>query len=88
MEKTDCKWYQDVDEVEERPAKKMNPKKMLPPESGCSKLPCVPDDICEHMVLAHSYVPWQRYTSAFCPGEALKKGTLFPELWGVYPIPK
>ena len=39
-------------------------------------------------VLAHSYVPWQCYRQAFSPREALKKGTLFPELWGVYPIPK
>lgn len=40
------------------------------------------------MVLAHSYVPWQYYDTAFCPQEALMKGTLFPELWGVYPIPQ
>lgn len=40
------------------------------------------------MVLAHAYVPWQYYDRAFCPEEALMKGTLFPELWGVYPIPE
>lgn len=40
------------------------------------------------MVLAHAYVPWQYYDNAFCPQEALMKGTLFPELWGVYPIPE
>lgn len=39
------------------------------------------------MILAHSYVPWQYYDKAFSPQEALIKGTLFPELWGVYPIP-
>ncbi len=38
--------------------------------------------------LAHAYVPWQHYNKAFTPQEALAKGTLFPELWGVYPIPK
>ena len=47
----------------------------------------------EHMhpmkhILAHAYVPWQKYDRAFSPKEALMKGTLFPELWGVYPIPK
>lgn len=47
----------------------------------------------EHMqpmknMLAHAYVPWQKYDRAFSPKEALMKGTLFPELWGVYPIPK
>lgn len=42
----------------------------------------------ECVLLAHSYVPWQIYENAFCPTEALMKGTLFPELWGVYPIPR
>lgn len=41
-----------------------------------------------HHMLAHAYVPWQEYEQAFAPKEALAKGTLFPELWGVYPIPK
>jgi hypothetical protein len=50
---------------------------------------CMDMDGCtEGMVLAHSYVPWQYYRKAFCPEEALMKGTLFPELWGVYPIPE
>lgn len=40
------------------------------------------------VILAHAYVPWQCYNKAFNPCEALMKGTLFPELWGVYPIPK
>lgn len=39
------------------------------------------------MMLAHAYVPWQYYDNAFSPQEALMKGTLFPELWGAYPIP-
>lgn len=38
-------------------------------------------------LLAHAYVPWQCYTKAFSPQEALKKGTLFPELYGLYPLP-
>jgi hypothetical protein len=39
------------------------------------------------MQLAHAYVLWQTYDNAFCPQEALMKGTLFPELYGVYMIP-
>ncbi|MBP2632514.1 MAG: Spore coat associated protein (CotJA) [Firmicutes bacterium] len=39
-------------------------------------------------ILAHAYVPWQTYDKAFSPREALAKGTLFPDLWGVYRIPK
>ena len=46
------------------------------------------DDDCSTMQLAHSYVPWQYYDKAFCPPEALMKGTLFPELYGVYMIPQ
>jgi hypothetical protein len=37
--------------------------------------------------LAHAYVPWQFYEKAFNPAEALKKGTLFPELYGPYKPP-
>lgn len=84
-----CKWHKDMVEVDEMPMKKPKSKKMMPPpEPECDMMPCVPEDICEHMVLAHAYVMWQRYTKAFCPEEALMKGTLFPELWGVYPIPE
>ena len=43
---------------------------------------------CKDMQLAHAYVPWQNYCQAFSPCEALRKGTLFPELYGVYPIPQ
>ncbi len=39
-------------------------------------------------LLAHSYTPWQFYKKAFSPAEALERGTLFPELFGVYRIPK
>jgi hypothetical protein len=42
----------------------------------------------ECIQLAHAYVPWQMYERAFTPPEALMKGTLFPELWGVYRIPE
>ncbi|MCE5285224.1 MAG: spore coat associated protein CotJA [Pelosinus sp.] len=41
----------------------------------------------KNMRLAHAYVPWQCYTKAFSPCEALNKGTLFPELFGVYKLP-
>jgi len=32
------------------------------------------------MNLAEAYIPFQKYTTAFSPMEALKQGTLFPEL--------
>lgn len=59
-------------------------------KSCMSKCPdmCPQPISCEDMVLAHAYVPWQTYDQAFCPEEALMKGTLFPELYGVYPIPQ
>ena len=34
--------------------------------------------------LAHAYVPFQRYTDHYSLEEALKKGTLFPDLWMPY----
>ena len=51
-------------------------------------MPDEEDESYSGMTLAHSYVPWQCYEKAFGPHEALMKGTLFPELYGVYPIPK
>ncbi len=42
---------------------------------------------CMHMQLAHAYVPGQFYETAFSPREALMRGTLFPELYGVYEPP-
>lgn len=58
------------------------PKQMWMPEDEED------DDYSSGMKLAHSYVPWQYYDKAFCPQEALMKGTLFPELYGVYRIPR
>lgn len=55
---------------------------------------CHEEDECNHihghirMRLAHASVPWQQYEDAFTPQEALKKGTLFPCLYGAYPIPR
>ena len=34
-----------------------------------------------NLELATAYVPFQYYTESFSPMEALKKGTLFPELF-------
>ncbi len=34
--------------------------------------------------LARAYVPFQRFTKNYSPQEALKKGTLYPELWMPY----
>ncbi len=56
-------------------------KKMHGMNMMCGQVP-------ECTMLAHAYVPWQCYEKAFTPPEALMKGTLFPELWGVYRIPK
>ncbi|WP_084295243.1 spore coat associated protein CotJA [Caldanaerobius polysaccharolyticus] len=30
--------------------------------------------------LAHAYVPFQTYTKSYSPEQALKRGTMFPEL--------
>lgn len=36
------------------------------------------------MKLARAYIPYQRYTTSFSPMEALKHGTMFPELVSPY----
>lgn len=80
----------DMDDMEEcemddcemdGPHHPMYGKKMHGMNMMCGKVP-------ECTMLAHAYVPWQCYEKAFTPSEALMKGTLFPELWGVYRIPK
>ncbi|RJQ24559.1 MAG: spore coat associated protein CotJA [Peptococcaceae bacterium] len=39
-----------------------------------------------HHKLAEACVPWQKYGQTFSPGEALVKGTIFPELYRPYNI--
>lgn len=34
--------------------------------------------------LAHAYVPFQYYSRNYSPGEALRRGTLYPELYMPY----
>lgn len=36
------------------------------------------------MRLAHAYVPFQSFTNSYSPEEALRRGTLFPELYMPY----
>jgi len=36
------------------------------------------------MQLARAYVPFQRMNQVYSPSEALRKGTLFPELYMPY----
>lgn len=36
------------------------------------------------MQLARAYVPFQRINQVYSPSEALRKGTLFPELYMPY----
>lgn len=37
-------------------------------------------DSANGCALATAYFPFQEYRAGFCPAEALKRGTLFPEL--------
>lgn len=53
---------------------------------GCGPMPCMMQpDGCENAsactcYLAISTVPWQQFTNAYEPAQALKTGTVFPEL--------
>lgn len=42
---------------------------------------------CPELKLATAYVPPQPYGKQFKPDEALKKGTLWPDLYAPYPPP-
>lgn len=74
MKKQDAKWY----------TEEMKKYEDMMDTEKAGKM-C--DEVPTPVILAHAYVPWQCYTKAFSPCEALMKGTLFPELYGVYPIP-
>ncbi|HHT51243.1 MAG TPA: spore coat associated protein CotJA [Eubacteriaceae bacterium] len=43
---------------------------------------------CIGYELATAYIPFQHYTVSFPPMEALRKGTLFPELYKPYQLGK
>lgn len=76
--KTVPNWYDEMDDDFEM----IDAMSSMDDKDGmCGNVPA-------NIKLAHAYVPYQCYDKAFCPAEALKKGTLFPELWGVYPIPR
>ena len=51
-------------------------------EDGCAF------SVVKSQQFAHVYMPIQMYRRSLPLKEALVKGTLFPELWGVYPIPE
>lgn len=77
----------EIDEPDRKKTEKCNCKKEEEHECECSH-EYQYDYGNGKMMLAHAYVRWQHYDEAFSPQEALKKGTLFPELYGAYPIPK
>lgn len=60
-----------------------------PPQTTAEKLQGCQPGYFPHLPagirLAEAYVPWQIYSRTYPPGEALRKGTLFPELYRPYP---
>jgi hypothetical protein len=74
------KWNREEEEIEDEEMEDSS-------ESSTTLRPEYEMSECMHMQLAHSYVPWQFYETAFSPQEALMRGTLFPELYGVYEPP-
>lgn len=82
----------DIDDMDEEMDEMEDTDNMVAKKHYMGGMKGMDKDMCgafpECIQLAHSYVPWQTYEKAFTPPEALMKGTLFPELWGVYKIPK
>lgn len=55
------------------------------PDMAAQGRPCVPwEQTITGVQIAHAYVPWQRLCGTFMPMQALKAGTAFPELTGMY----
>jgi len=80
------KWY---DEAAMTDVPGMDDEKMMDECMDMAVTPATGDQFpIPPGMLAHAYVPWQCYGRAFSPRDALMRGTLFPELWGAYPIPK
>ena len=48
-------------------------------QSGCDSCKRTNDEL-KGMPLAMGYVPWQTYSCVYEPAEALRTGTIFPEL--------
>lgn len=56
---------------------------ILKPEASTPK--CIPQEmVINNVRLATAYVPFQNLCTLFCPLEALKNGTAFPELYSPY----
>ena|GEM_PF-450787 len=46
---------------------------------------CIPQEtVIKNVRLAAAYVPYQKLCTLFAPLEALKRGTVFPELYSPY----
>ena len=46
---------------------------------------CIPQEtVIKNIRLAAAYVPYQKLCALFSPIEALKRGTVFPELYSPY----
>ncbi len=53
--------------------------------NGCNDQKCVPQEtVIENVTLAHAYVPFQKMCETFAPVSALSRGTIFPEMCGLY----
>jgi hypothetical protein len=66
--------------VKSNPGYTQTPAMTHMPSHMEDEMPCV--------MFAHAYVPDQPYVGFFPLHEALMKGTIFPNLYGVYPVPK
>lgn len=54
-------------------------------ESEKYDMNCIPQETCiKNVKLAAAYVPFQKMCSILYPMEALRRGTIFPELYSPY----
>ena len=48
--------------------------------TACTAEPRVGDTMCDDMVVAMAYVPWQELETVYEPENGFPRGTIFPEL--------
>jgi len=58
---------------------------MIINNSGVAAESCIPQETAiNDVILAHAYVPIQKLCATYAPLTALRKGTIFPPLSGLY----
>ncbi len=73
-----CTQCMDNNDMQRNRMRDMCPQDMCP-QDNCSRDNCSSTN-CKHWAIGMGYVPWQNMSQVYEPAQALRAGTLFPEL--------